>query len=146
MTDSPGVDTEEAADFLTFEARPITSVSGLPRAFITFTLGRVPKGTMFWTAPCRSIPASAKLGRGGGKGGSTHLSRKVFGFSEMSAAEFGELLAAAGGAATKGLEILERVGRGVGLLMALPRWVVSLSLRPAVPRVQRTTTASLAQG
>jgi len=146
MTESPGVDTEEAADFLTFEFRPITSTSGLPTAFMTFMLGRVPKGAIFWTAPCLSIPASAKLGRGGGKGGSTHLSIKVFGFSEESAAVFEDSIAAVGGAATNGLEILERVGRGVELLMALPRWAFSLSLRPAVPRVQRTTIDSLAQG
>jgi hypothetical protein len=44
--------------------------SGLAEAFSTLALGRVPKGAMFATTPCLSIPASAKDGLGGASCGS----------------------------------------------------------------------------
>ncbi len=88
---------------------------------------------MFWTTPCRSIPASMKLGRGGGKGGSTHLSRKVLGFSETSANIFFESAAEFEGAGTNGLENRDLVGLGVGVDIVAPHATTSLSLRPASP-------------
>jgi hypothetical protein len=118
MTDSLGVDTEEAAGFFNCGVRPSPSMtSGLAAAFITLTLGRVPRGAMFCTTPCRSIPASAKLGRGAGKGGSTHLSMKVLGFSTISAIADGDSADVFVGVPTKGLEKRERVGREFVLLI-----------------------------
>jgi hypothetical protein len=58
-----------------------------------------------------------KLGRGGGKGGSTHLSKKVLGFSEISATVFFESITEFEGAATKGLENRDLVGLGVEVAM-----------------------------
>jgi hypothetical protein len=118
MIDSLGVDTDEATGFFNCGVRPIPSMtSGLAAAFITLTLGRVPRGAMFCTTPCRSIPASAKLGRGAGKGGSTHLSMKVLGFSIISAIADGDTADVFVGVPTKGLEKRERVGREFVLLI-----------------------------
>jgi hypothetical protein len=61
------------------------------------------------------MPASMKLGRGGGKGGSTHLSKKVLGFSGISAVVFFGSAAAFEGAGTKGLENRDLVGLEVGV-------------------------------
>src|SRR5439155_13918650 len=67
--DSAGVDEAEAPGLFAFVPRTPPSVtSGLSADFITFALGRVPKGAMLATTPCLSMPASAKLGRGAGIG------------------------------------------------------------------------------
>lgn len=103
IVDSPGVVTVEAPALRTLPF-PKTSLSNLEvTAFICLAVGRVPSGAMFKTTPCRSIPASAKLGRGGGKGGSTHLSMNVLGLSDLSdlaAFEFRDDFAAFAGAPT----------------------------------------------
>ena len=143
MTDSLAVDTDEAAGFFNCGVRPIPSMtSGLAAAFITLTLGRVPRGAMFCTTPCRSIPASAKLGRGAGKGGSTHLSMKVLGFSIISAIVDGDSADVFVGVPTKGLEKRERVGREFVLLIfeegREPTSPPYFKLRPL--RVQHNTT------
>jgi hypothetical protein len=55
------------------ELRVVVSIgigSGLVAAFNTFALGRVPRGAMFATTPCLSMPASAKEGLAGASWGS----------------------------------------------------------------------------
>jgi len=105
---SPGVDTEGVP---LFPPRPATSIAA--EFLITFAVGRVPRGAIPATAPARSNPASAKLGRGGGRAGSTHLSNMVFALS-FSAACLGSSSAEAGGADPKGDWYRERVPRGFG--------------------------------
>lgn len=67
---SLGVDT---ADWPALRVELLVIVSkgsGLVDAFSTFALGRVPKGAMFATTPCLSMPASAKDGLAGASWGS----------------------------------------------------------------------------
>lgn len=114
-TDSLGVETAEGADLLAVAVRDVNSTSsGLSAMLIIFLLGCVPSGAMFCTTPCLSIPASTKLARGGGRGGSTHLSRKVL-VSAGSATEFFASASEFEAPGTKGLAIRDLVGRGVGV-------------------------------
>jgi hypothetical protein len=71
---------------------------------------------MFCTTPCRSIPASTKLARGVGRGGSCQTpSDAVLGLCEPSAIVIFPSAAAFEGAGIKGLAIRDRVGLGVGV-------------------------------
>lgn len=110
-------ETEEAPDFFTSPARPNGSAeSDLAAAFKTFALGNVPKGAIFATTPCRSMPASAKEGFGGAKAGSSQLSMNDLLFVVACAAiDFAVSERVLFGTAVKGLlyrERSERVGRG----------------------------------
>jgi hypothetical protein len=68
---SLGVDPEDAPVLLAVPLRvEISMASGFAAAFNTFALGRVPKGAMFATTPCLSIPASANEGLAGASCGS----------------------------------------------------------------------------
>ena len=113
VADSPEVDTGGVI-FFPAAPRPATSFA---TALITFALGSVPKGAMFETAPCLSNPASAKLGRGGAKEGSTHFSNKVLGLS-LSADDLVFSDTELFGAGPNGLLYRERVGRGVGVFIS----------------------------
>ena len=112
--DSPGVETEGVV-FFPAVLRPAASIA--VEFLITFAVGSVPRGAMPATAPSRSNPASTKLGRGGAKEGSTHLSNIVFGLS-LSAIVFEVSLAELFGTGPNGLLYRERVGRGVGVLIS----------------------------
>jgi hypothetical protein len=73
---------------------------------------------MFNTTLCLSKPASAKLGRGAGLSGSTHLSINVLGFAEASADLFEVSDIVVFDPATCGLDTRERVGLELLLMMA----------------------------
>jgi len=109
--DSLGVETEDGPDF--FPRPPASIKSGLVAALMTFALGRAPRAAIFATTPCRSIPASAKDGLGAGKGGSSHLSNPVFGFSPLSGLDLADSVETFAGTVANGELYLERVGRGV---------------------------------
>ena len=102
---------------------------------------------MFCTTPWRWIPASAKLGRGAGRGGSTHCSNMVLGFCESSA---DVLLPSAGGfevPGMNGLAIRDLVGLGVGVDIVAAEASTSLSLRPRVLQPGATKSGeALVQG
>jgi hypothetical protein len=143
-TESPGVDTEDIGFFTVAPRPPASIVSDLVLDLITFALGRVPSGAMFATTPCRSMPASAKLGRGGAKEGSIHLSNKVFDLS-LFPNKFGVSDAAWFCTAAKGLLYRERVGLWVGVLISKG----SMRRPPPFFRCDReynTTGHSLVQG
>ena len=110
-------ESEDAPDFFTNPIRPNGSAeSDLVAAFKTFALGKVPKGTIFATTPCRSMPASAKEGFGGAKAGSSQLSMNDLLFVVACAAiAFATSERVLFGTAVKGLlyrDRSERVGRG----------------------------------
>lgn len=142
-TDSLGVETAEAAAVFEFSLRPNGTSSGLIAILITFGVGCVPRGAMFCTTPCRWIPASAKLGRGVGRGGSTQLSNIVLGLCEPSAIVDCPSAAAFEDAGINGLAIRDLVGLGVGvaIVAAAAAATTSLSLRP---RVLQPGSANLA--
>lgn len=112
--DSPEVDAEGVV-FFPAVPRPAASIA--VEFLMTFAVGSVPNGAIPATAPSLSNPASAKLGRGGAKEGSTHLSNKVFGLS-LSTIVLGGSVAELFGAGPNGLLYRERVGRGVGVLIS----------------------------
>jgi hypothetical protein len=144
ITDSLGVETAKGPDLFGFAMRPNRTSSGLVANLITFGVGSAPRGAMFCTTPCRSIPASMKLGRGGGRGGSTQLSNDLWDFSETSAIVFFESTAAFEDAGMKGLAIRDLVGLGVGvaIVTAAAAATTSLSLRPRVRQPGSTNLES----
>jgi hypothetical protein len=83
-----------------------------------------------------------KLGRGGGRGGSTQLSNNLWDFSETSAIVFFESTAAFEDAGMKGLAIRDLVGLEVGVAIVAAAATTSLSLRPRVRQPGSTNLAS----
>jgi hypothetical protein len=136
---SLGVDPEDAPVLLAVPLRvEISMASGFAAAFNTFALGRVPKGAMFATTPCLSIPASANDGLAGAScgsilwrvrsaGGATgedeetyHLSKNVLGFCPASATVREAFGVALWGATANGLEYRDREARWAGSLIVSP--------------------------
>lgn len=137
---SLGVETADCPALLAELLVVISTIaSGLADAFNTFALGLVPRGAMFATTPCLSMPASAKEGRAGASWGSIlwwvstalsarvlaapeayHLSMKVLGLSIASVTPLAEPAPALCGVA-KGLEYRDREARWVGSAMVSPK-------------------------
>jgi hypothetical protein len=115
IIDSLGVDTAEGTDLFEFAVRPNRTSSGFVASLITFGVGSAPRGAMFCTTPCRSIPASMKLGRGGGRGGSLQPSKVLLVFSEASANVDFASAAALWDAGIKGLAMRDLVGLALGV-------------------------------